>query len=68
MMTHMCIDTTVRAAQGYELPVTLISDACATTNLEFEGVQVPSELVQAAYLAALSGVFAKTITADEYLT
>ena len=66
MMTHMCIDTTVRAAKDYELPVTLVSDACATKDLSFEGAAVPAAMVQTAYLAALSGTFARTISAAEF--
>lgn len=34
MMTHMCIDTTVRAANELGYQITLISDACATKDLE----------------------------------
>lgn len=34
MMTHMCIDTTVRAAKDFKYNITLISDACATKDLE----------------------------------
>lgn len=67
MMTHMCIDTTVRAAKDYDLPVTLISDACATRNLEFNGLTVTAEQVQAAYMAALSGLFATVQTTREFV-
>lgn len=66
MMTHMCIDTTVRAAKDHELPVTLISDACATKDLEFGGLKVSAAQVQAAYLAGLSGMFAQIKTAMEF--
>lgn len=66
MMTHMCVDTTVRAAKDYDLPVTLISDACATRDLQFEGLSVPAAQVQAAYMAALAGTFATTIKAKAF--
>lgn len=66
MMTHMCIDTTVRAAKDHGLPVTLIGDACATRDLTFGGVSVPAQQVQAAFLAALSGMFAQITTGEEY--
>ena len=36
MMTHMCVDTTVRAAKDLGYLVTLISDACATKRLRME--------------------------------
>jgi nicotinamidase-related amidase len=64
MMTHMCIDTTVRAASDFGIKVTLVGDACATKNLEFDGLEVPAASVQAAYLAALDGSFATVVTAD----
>lgn len=64
MMTHMCIDTTVRAASDLGLKVTLVGDACATKDLEFDGVLVPATSVQTAYLAALHGSFATVVRAD----
>ena len=41
MMTHMCIDTTTRAACDLELPLQLAHDACATKALSFGGVKCP---------------------------
>lgn len=67
MMTHMCIDTTVRAASDMGLKVTLVADACATKNLEFAGVEVSAANVQAAYLAAIDRSFAKVVSAEELL-
>lgn len=68
MMTHMCIDTTVRSANRNGYPVELIEDACATRNLEWRGSMVPAEQVQNAYMAALNGSFAKVYKADEWLS
>ena len=65
MMTHMCIDTTTRAAADLGFSCSLAHDACATRSLTFKGVQVPAESVQAAYLAALNGAFAKVMSANE---
>ena len=62
MMTHMCIDTTVRAANDLGFNVTVISDACATRDLSFAGRTVEAADVQAAYLAALDGSFAAVTT------
>jgi nicotinamidase-related amidase len=66
-MTHMCIDTTVRAAfdLGYQCEV--IADACATRDLEFDGRKVAAADVQAAFMAALAVPFAKVSSSDEYL-
>lgn len=65
MMTHMCIDTTVRAARDYGYTVTLLEDACATRDLVRQGQGVPAATVQQAFLAALHGTFAKVIPAAE---
>lgn len=67
-MSHMCIDTTTRAACDLGYPVTLIHDACATRNLIFNEQVVEAANVQAAYMAALNGSFAKVISALEYLS
>ena len=65
MMTHMCIDTTTRAAADLGLSCILAGDACATRNLSYGGVRVSAENVHAAFLAALDGLFAAVRTADE---
>jgi len=65
MMTHMCIDTTVRAAADLGFACSLAHDACATKSLSFGGAAVPAESVQTAFLAALNGLFAKVQSVDE---
>ena len=67
MMTHMCIDTTVRTADNYGYPVILIEDACATRDLAWRGTAIPAEQVQNAYMAALNRSFAKVQRADEWI-
>lgn len=59
MMTHMCVDTTVRAACDRGFSCTLAHDACATRDLAFNGKSVAAEQVQLAYMAALQGLFAE---------
>ena len=59
MMTHMCIDTTVRAAADLGFACILARDACATRGLSFGGRSVTAQDVQTAYLAALHGTFAE---------
>lgn len=68
MMTHMCIDTTVRAAAGLGFTCTLAGDACATRDLSFDGKPIPAEMVQAAFLAALNGTYAQLKTSEEICT
>jgi nicotinamidase-related amidase len=59
MMTQMCVDSTTRAAADLGFQCLLAHDACATRALTFGGASVPAENVQTAFLAALSGLFAK---------
>jgi nicotinamidase-related amidase len=65
MMTHLCVDTTVRAAADLGLSCSLAHDACATKDLSFGGGRVGAEAVQLAYLAALHGSFATVSLAAE---
>jgi nicotinamidase-related amidase len=65
MMTHMCVDTTTRAAADLGFACSLAHDACATRALAFNGVEVPAANVQAAYMAGLNGLFAKVVAAAD---
>jgi len=67
MMTHMCIDTTVRAARNFGYNITLIEDACATKDLCWGKSTIPALLVQKAFLSALSGSFAEIKTAKQWI-
>lgn len=67
MMSHMCIDTTVRAAQDHGFPVTLLEDACTTRDLSWGGEAIPAETVHRAFMAALSGMFARVIPVSDYI-
>lgn len=69
MMTHMCIDTTVRAAFDLGFRLTLAHDACATRALAFPngGPTVAAADVHAAFVAALGAVFCKTVATEEVL-
>ena len=65
MMSHMCIDTTVRSAKAREYETILLHDACATKDLPWENATVPAETVHKAFMASLHGSFARVIcTAD----
>lgn len=68
MMTQICVDSTVRAAKEYGFEITLIADACATLDLEFQGVVTKAAQVQASFVSALQFFYANVITADQYLT
>lgn len=65
MMTHMCVDATVRAAFDQGFACTVIHDACATRALMFNGVESPAPHTHAAFLAALGAVYARVISSAE---
>jgi nicotinamidase-related amidase len=67
MMSHMCVDTTVRAAFDLEFSCVVTHDACATRELVFNGITVPATQVHASYMAALEAVFARVKGVDEIL-
>ncbi len=66
-MTHMCIDTTVRAGYDLGFEILLAADACATRSLSYLGQTIPAQQVHAVFLAAIDGTFAKVLSVDEIL-
>lgn len=66
-MSHMCIDATTRAAfdMGYEC--TVLADACATRDLEFNGETVPAAQVHASFMSALSSPYARVTSTQAAL-
>jgi nicotinamidase-related amidase len=67
MMTHMCIDATTRAAFDLGFQCTVLRDACATRALSFGSDTISARQVHAAFLAALSGVYARVIGTEDFL-
>ena len=65
MMTHMCVDASVRQAADLGYKVTLLGDACATRAQSYGGETVPARQVHAAFLAALNGFYAKAVNTHE---
>jgi nicotinamidase-related amidase len=68
MMTHMCLDATTRAAFDYGFACTVAGDACATRDLTYAGEKIPARQVHLSFLAALNGVYAKVVSAEEILS
>ncbi|UVL83408.1 cysteine hydrolase [Pseudomonas sp. B21-028] len=66
-MSHMCIDGVTRAAADLGYDVTVIHDACATLDLEFNGVVVPAAQVHAAFMSALGFAYAKVVSTEQFL-
>lgn len=67
MMTHMCVDATVRAATDYGFECLIAHNACATRALNFSGRIVPAADVHAAFLAALNGTYGKVLSTAEII-
>jgi nicotinamidase-related amidase len=65
MMTHMCVDASVRHAADLGYQLTLLGDACATRAQSYAGEKVPARQVHAAFLAALNGFYAKVVDTHE---
>jgi len=65
MMTHMCIDSTTRAACDFGFEVILAQDACTTKSLKFGEQICPADLVHYSFLAALQGSFATVCKTSE---
>ncbi|SEW00337.1 cysteine hydrolase family protein [[Clostridium] fimetarium] len=59
MMSHMCVDTTVRVAKDLGYTINLIENACTTRDLSFDGVVYPAKTVHNVFMAALVGKFAE---------
>ena len=66
-MSHMCIDTTTRAAFDLGFECTVLHDACATRDLKFGDIVVPADQVHASFMAALAGIFAKVQPVSEFV-
>ncbi len=67
MMSSMCVDATVRAAADMGFSPTVVHDACAAPDLDFNGVEVPGAAVHAAFMAALADGYAEVTSAAELL-
>lgn len=67
MMSHMCIDTTVRAARRLNFNVLLAEDACTTKELVWREKHIPADVVHQTMMAALNGTFAQVETTETIL-
>ena len=65
MMTHMCVDASVRHAADLADKSPVLGDACATRAQSCGGQTVPARHVHAAVLAALNGFYAKVVNTHE---
>jgi nicotinamidase-related amidase len=68
MMTHMCVDATTRAAFDAGLQSTLLHDACATRDLDFDGQKATAACVQTSFMSALAFAYADVIGTEYFLS
>ena len=61
-MSHMCVDSTVRAGFDLGYRVTLVEDACATRDLSFDGEVISAKDVHGSFMSALGSVFASVVS------
>ena len=66
-MSQMCIDATTRAAADFGYGVTVVEDACGAKEQVFNDREVPAPQVHAAFMAPLSGTYARVVSSDAYL-
>jgi nicotinamidase-related amidase len=67
-MSHMCIDATTRAAADHGFKCTVIHDACATRDLQFENTVVPAKQVHASFMSALGFAYARVVSLQAFLS
>lgn len=67
MMSHMCIDSTIRAAFDLGFSCKVLHDACATKDLEWNGYLIESNEVHHTIMASLQGLFADVISTQDYI-
>lgn len=69
MQTQMCLEAAVRAGHDFGFDCIVVQDACATRNLNFEGITIEAADVHASTLASLrDGGYARIIRFDELKT
>ena len=65
-MSHMCIDAAVRAASDFGFDCTVIHDACATMNVQFENQTIAAQEVHGSFMAALAMGYAEVLSLDAF--
>ena len=61
MMSHLCVDATVRAAFDLGFDCTVVFDACATSDLRFGCTTISAVHVHGSFMAALGQVYATLV-------
>lgn len=66
-MSHMCIDTTVRAGFDLGYKIELASDACATRDLQFKDDIIKAKDVHNSFMSALGSAFCEVKETNEII-
>lgn len=61
MMSHICIDSTVRTAHRLGYEVILLGEACTTRDLVWKDNVIPAKTVHDTFMASLQDTFAQVI-------
>ncbi|HZG17503.1 MAG TPA: cysteine hydrolase family protein [Candidatus Bathyarchaeia archaeon] len=61
MMSHICIDSTVRTAHRLGYEVILLSEACTTKDLVWNDTVIPAKTVHDTFMASLQDTFAQVM-------
>jgi nicotinamidase-related amidase len=67
MMTHMCVDATVRAATDLGFSCWTAEDACAARKLSHGGLDVAARDVNTAFLAGLHGSYGWVMPVEQII-
>jgi nicotinamidase-related amidase len=67
MMTHMCVEATTRAASDKGYKCFVISDACATRDLQYNNKIIKAEDVHLSTLSTLEYGYAQILSAKELI-
>ena len=68
MMTHMCVDATVRAGKDMGYTIEVIGDACATKDLIYDNKKTVADDVQNSFLSALNYFYASVISTNDFIS
>ncbi len=66
-MSHMCVEATTRAAADHGFKCTVVQDACATRDVEFQGKTVAAADVHRTAMSALDFAYANVVDIGELL-
>jgi nicotinamidase-related amidase len=67
MMTHMCVEGATRAAADFGFEVVVVQDACATRDLEYDGVKVSAKDVHFSTLATINRYYGQVVNTESFL-